>query len=778
MKKNLLFIALVFTCIFGGCLTFTTSLAQTTEELYSQVEKTFDAYRTGDVEQVSVLRKALANPKLNTQARTALEALPDGQGLPALREGTLLSDPVCVAGCLDSLGKLRDLKSVGRATEIAQNPNLSEIARCAALRTLGRMATPEAIGVLKSVISDSPLSLRLAAADGLFSAGTILKDATCFSFVREANIDESTTNIALLNEIQLSENAVLFSDLLKSGDSSKFKIVCVVLTSTDNVEIIDAALAALPALSLEYKNRVVEALGSSKSEVVAERLLQIIDRQTETGVSKAVLIRALGNFRGDSVFAACYNLFSSENSSVREAAVDAVSKAVVLSEENAARIEQGIFLKASGQDTSIKNVILSCLEVISRREMTELVNSVKSVCFEVSDPEISSSALFVWCKLVDPSPETIESFMKTFNGNKSISPETLERGLEVLCRRCSDKIGAITVLEKILGERKSTLARLVGVMGGEYAADYLGDLALRSVSDPSAMSIDTIDEATKALGEWSTADAGNSLAKLAFLLPEGRLGKFKTRAIRGYIRIVRQMGELPLTKLQKWSTALRMTQNRPQERALLDKLDDRFNSKFRERSLFNGKDLNGWDEYETGVFIVEDGAIVGGNFDTGVSHNHFLTTSESFGDFYLRLECKLVVGENNSNNDGNAGVQFRSVRIPNNWEMIGYQADMSSDGLYWGCLYDESRRNRMLQVSNPILQKALLIPNDWNTYEILAQGKNVKIFLNGIMTVDYWEDDETVALQGKIGLQIHAGGPARAYYRNIFICDISTDDSN
>lgn len=778
MKKNLLFIALVFTCVFGGCLTFTTSLAQTTEELYSQVEKTFDAYRTGDVEQVSVLRKALANPKLNTQARTALEALPDGQGLPALREGTLLSDPVCVAGCLDSLGKLRDLKSVGRATEIAQNPNLSEIARCAALRTLGRMATPEAIGVLKSVISDSPLSLRLAAADGLFSAGTILKDATCFSFVREANIDESTTNIALLNEIQLSENAVLFSDLLKSGESSKFKIVCVVLTSTDNVEIIDAALAALPALSLEYKNRVVEALGSSKSEVVAERLLQIIDRQTETGVSKAVLIRALGNFRGDSVFAACYNLFSSENSSVREAAVDAVSKAVVLSEENAARIEQGIFLKASGQDTSIKNVILSCLEVISRREMTELVNSVKLVCLETSDTEIASSALSVWCKLVDPSPETIESFMTTFNGNKSLSPETLERGLEVLCRRCSDKMGVITVLEKILGEQKPTLARLVGVMGGKYAADYLGDLALRSVSDPSAMSIDVIDEATKALGEWSTADAGDALAKLAFLLPEGRLGKFKTRAIRGYIRIVRQMGELPLAKLQKWSTALRMTQNRPQERALLDKLDDRFNSKFRERSLFNGKDLNGWDEYETGVFIVEDGAIVGGNFDTGVSHNHFLTTSESFGDFYLRLECKLVVGENNSNNDGNAGVQFRSVRIPNNWEMIGYQADMSSDGLYWGCLYDESRRNRMLQVSNPILQKALLIPNDWNTYEILAQGKNVKIFLNGIMTVDYWEDDETVALQGKIGLQIHAGGPARAYYRNIFICDISTDDSN
>ena len=778
MEKNLQFIALVFTCVFGSCLTFTTSFAQTTEELYSQVEKAFDAYRTGDVEQISALRQALANPKLNTQARTALEALPDGQGLPALREGTLLNDRVCVVGCLDSLGKLRDLESVGRVIEIAQNPNLSEIVRCAALKTLGRMATPEAIDVLQSMVSDPSFSLRLAAADGLISAGTILKDAACFKLVREANIDESTTIIALLNEILLTEDAVLFSDLLESDDSSICKIVCIVLTSTDNVEIIDSALAALPAMPFEYKNRVVEALGSSKSDVAAGRLLQILDRQSETGVSQAVLIRALGNFRGDSVFTACFKIFSSEDSSLREAAVDAVSKMDVLSEENASRIEQGISLKASGQDTSIKNVILSCLEVISRREMTDLADSVKLVCLETSDTEIASSALSVWCNLVEPSPDTIESFMTTFNGNKSLSPETLERGLEVLCRRCSDKMGAITVLEKILGEQKPTLARLVGVMGGKYAADYLGDLALRSVSDPSAMSIDAIDEATKALGEWSTADAGDALAKLAFLLPEGRLGKFKTRAIRGYIRIVRQMGELPLAKLQKWSTALRMTQNRPQERGLLDKLDDRFNSKFRERSLFNGKDLNGWEEYEADVFKVEDGAIVGGNFDTGVPHNHFLTTSESFGDFYLRLECKLVVDESNKNNDGNAGVQFRSVRIPDNWEMIGYQADMSSDGMYWGCLYDESRRNRMLQVPDPVLQKALLIPNDWNTYEVLAQGKNVKIFLNGVMTVDYWEDDETVSLQGKIGLQIHAGGPARAYYRNIFICDVSTDDSN
>ena len=67
-------------------------------------------------------------------------------------------------------------------------------------------------------------------------------------------------------------------------------------------------------------------------------------------------------------------------------------------------------------------------------------------------------------------------------------------------------------------------------------------------------------------------------------------------------------------------------------------------------------------------------------------------TREAFGDFELRLEARLR-GEGQ-----NAGVQFRSARIPNDHEVIGYQCDMGRmDGrLIWGALYDESRRRRML----------------------------------------------------------------------------------
>ena len=71
----------------------------------------------------------------------------------------------------------------------------------------------------------------------------------------------------------------------------------------------------------------------------------------------------------------------------------------------------------------------------------------------------------------------------------------------------------------------------------------------------------------------------------------------------------------------------------------------------------------------------------------GIKHNEFLATTRPYGDFILSLNFRLVDGK------GNSGVQFRSVRVPHR-EMSGYQADIGEG--YWGCLYDESRRNKVL----------------------------------------------------------------------------------
>jgi hypothetical protein len=102
--------------------------------------------------------------------------------------------------------------------------------------------------------------------------------------------------------------------------------------------------------------------------------------------------------------------------------------------------------------------------------------------------------------------------------------------------------------------------------------------------------------------------------------------------------------------------------------------------------------------------------------------------------------------------------------------MSGYQADMGEG--YWASLYDESRRNKTLQAPKAEVLKAPLKPNDWNDYVIRCEGRRIRLWLNGTLTVDFLEEDETIPLSGKIGLQIHGGGKSEASYKEITIAEL------
>jgi len=120
----------------------------------------------------------------------------------------------------------------------------------------------------------------------------------------------------------------------------------------------------------------------------------------------------------------------------------------------------------------------------------------------------------------------------------------------------------------------------------------------------------------------------------------------------------------------------------------------------------------------------------------------------------------------------NAGVQFRSQRATDPaYEMIGYQADMG--GKYYGVLYDESRRNKILAGPDSITSASIVKPGDWNDYEIRAEEKRIQLFLNGRQTVDYTETDLNLPQTGIIGLQIHEGGKAKVSYKDISIRKIN-----
>ena len=97
-------------------------------------------------------------------------------------------------------------------------------------------------------------------------------------------------------------------------------------------------------------------------------------------------------------------------------------------------------------------------------------------------------------------------------------------------------------------------------------------------------------------------------------------------------------------------------------------------------------------------------------------------------------------------------------------EVIGYQADMG--GKYWGALYDESRRRKVL--SGPDLEEVMKVVKhqDWNEYVIRAEGARIQLWLNGTKTVDFTEADDTI--DAASSLKVHSGGPWRPGIRISF----------
>lgn len=166
--------------------------------------------------------------------------------------------------------------------------------------------------------------------------------------------------------------------------------------------------------------------------------------------------------------------------------------------------------------------------------------------------------------------------------------------------------------------------------------------------------------------------------------------------------------------------------------------------------FFNGKDLAGWRasrQEDAAIWSVENGEIVGKT--DGLKHNSFLVSDLSVSDFRLTVDVHLV------NNQGNSGIQFRSVPLSDG-EMKGYQADIGAG--WWGKLYEERGR--------ALLAKEEHQPREgWNTYEIVAVGDRVQAFLNGKQAFDLV--DPAGNDRGQIALQVHSGGAMEVRFRNL-----------
>jgi hypothetical protein len=189
-------------------------------------------------------------------------------------------------------------------------------------------------------------------------------------------------------------------------------------------------------------------------------------------------------------------------------------------------------------------------------------------------------------------------------------------------------------------------------------------------------------------------------------------------------------------------------------------------------SLFNGKDLEGWEQVNgLAKYEVKDGTIMGSSVPN--SPNSFLCTKKHYGDFELEFDVKVDPRLN-------SGVQIRShsKKEYQNGRVHGYQVEIAVGG-YSGGIYDEARRGRFLNAEGPTEEiKKLLKKDQWNHYRVVCRGDHIQAWVNDVKVTDL---HDAMTPSGFIGLQVHGVGnlqePLRVQWRNIRLRELPAEDA-
>lgn len=204
-------------------------------------------------------------------------------------------------------------------------------------------------------------------------------------------------------------------------------------------------------------------------------------------------------------------------------------------------------------------------------------------------------------------------------------------------------------------------------------------------------------------------------------------------------------------------------------------------------SLFNGRDLSGWNG-DTRYWTVRDGAIVGETKPDlpPLTENNFLVWKDEIEDFELRLKFKLE--------GGNSGIYYRArKRAPNQKgdPIIGAQADISADGRWTGVIMEYLLRDVLAErgqkvtidpngkkqitgsLGDPQTLLASVRANDWNDYKIIAKAGHVTLAINDKTMCELDDQDPKRLTRGWLALQVHVGPPMRIHFKDIFLKRLS-----
>ncbi|NNE90831.1 MAG: DUF1080 domain-containing protein, partial [Verrucomicrobiales bacterium] len=184
------------------------------------------------------------------------------------------------------------------------------------------------------------------------------------------------------------------------------------------------------------------------------------------------------------------------------------------------------------------------------------------------------------------------------------------------------------------------------------------------------------------------------------------------------------------------------------------------------KSLFNGRDLTGWDGNPE-LWSVKDGVVTGKtNSPEDLKYNEFLIwRGGKVKNFELKAKVKIK--------GNNSGIQYRSKEMPDvgKWVISGYQCDVHPNAENNAMMYHEKGRGIIAKngqdvVVDPGGTKWLVAERDpvavnmaeWHEYKIIAKGNQLTHMVDGKVTASLIDHDKNgAASEGLLAIQIHRG---------------------
>ena len=511
----------------------------------------------GTADAIPALVALLPDEKLNLYTRYGLEGIPDPAVDAALRAATKTLAGRQLVGTIDSLGQRKDVAAVPLLKDLLGNPDATVAS--AAAGALGRIGTTEAAGLLQDALAKESKVKRcladgcLAAAEVLAAGGKQTEAIGLLTAVVQADVPNFIKAAALRGQFRLQGAAAkdLLVAQIRSPEAAFFNVGLAVARQMPGADVTQALASELEKLPPARQALLLLALGDRQEP--APMPLVLAATKSESAAVREAAVRVLAKF-GDASAVAVLLAAALGDATVAESA-QAGLKSLAASPE----IDAAIVAKLAGADAKAKVVLF---ELVGARRIMAAEPAVRAALAD-ADASVKLTAIVALGQLIELKDLDLLTSRALAGANEQ----------EIAAAQAALRTAALR-----MGDRDGCAAKLAANLKGASAAnrDYLlellgkvsGSKALETVVAASQSDDATLKEAaTKVLGEWVNADAAPALLEIA---KTDKDAKYQLRALRGYIRIARQL-QLPAeTRLAMFRTAVEVAKRDDEKKIALD----------------------------------------------------------------------------------------------------------------------------------------------------------------------------------------------------------------